>query len=100
MLVRERNRIPNPCRLLQIPVFVGLQQNNVAIDHGIGRIHVAENLCPCRIRQSFIAVDVQFGPLLFSLIPVENSQGNTHADAKVLVDGRIAPEIECERGIG
>ncbi len=89
MLVRKRDGVPDSRRLLQIPVFIGLEQDYRAVDRGVRRIHVAEDLRPRRLHQFFVPVDVQFRALLLPLIPVEDAQRDADTEADRLVRKRV-----------
>ena len=47
-----------------------------------------------------VAVDVQLRAALFALIAIKDSQRDAHAEPDVLVDGRVAADIETEDRIG
>src|ERR1035441_9699931 len=60
MLIGKGNRLANLGRQLQVLRLIRAQQVQIAVDHRIGRIHVAEHLRLGGVSQPFVAVDVQF----------------------------------------
>ena len=69
------------------------------VDRGVGGIDVAEDLARCvELAQLFVASMSSFGAQLFALVAIEDAQRDSHAEADVGVDGRIAAEIKPKVG--
>src|SRR6516225_5765288 len=81
MLIGERDRLPHSYRLLQITGLVGPQQSQVRFHGSICRIDITDDLRLGGIHQPLVTTNVESRPLLFALVPVENTQRNTDAHA-------------------
>src|SRR5271165_444148 len=85
MLVRKRNRIAYPRRLIAILVSVWLEQCNIALHLFISGIDIAENLRPGGIGQLLTAVNIDQRPFLLSLVAIEDPQRYVEAEAEGIV---------------
>src|ERR1700739_965298 len=84
MLPRIGDRLPDPQSLRQIFIPVRPQQRDVAVQLGVCRVNIAEDLCLSGVCQLLIAADVDPGALLLALVAVENAQGDAYADTQRL----------------
>ena len=97
---RKTKSCPARSSLFQVLVLIRFEKNHGAVDRGIGGIHIAEHLRPrCRC-ESVIAINIQLCAQFFALIAIEDPQRNTDAEPDVLIDRRIAPDIETEGRVG
>src|ERR1700730_246943 len=85
MLIGEGNRVPDSRCLIDILLFVWLEQLDVAAHLLIRRVDIAEDPSPGGFRQLAAAVDVDQRPLLLALIAVEDPQRYVEAEAEGIV---------------
>ena len=88
--------------LRQIFRLVRAQQSQRAVNGGVARIDIAQNLRLGCITQFFAACDIKLGAQFFALVAVEDAQRNIYADSyslarKRIVSGRI---VRLPRGEG
>src|ERR1700723_1239454 len=87
MLVRKRDRVADLEGAGKIQRFVGLEQADCSHQRHVSGIYIAEYLRFGSVAKMLGAGDVELGPQLLALIPVEDAQGKIDAEADV---GRIA----------
>ena len=81
MFVGEGYSVAHAQCLIVILLPIRLEKRNIAAHYLVGRVHIAEHLGPRRFARLPAAVDVNQGPFLFALVPIEDTQRNAHADA-------------------
>src|ERR1700678_2322493 len=85
MLIRKSNGVADACGLIFIFVAVWRQQSYVAANLFVRGVHVAEDLCPRRIRQLLVVIDVNERSFFLALVAVKDSQRNAYVEAQSLI---------------
>src|ERR1700689_4128003 len=104
MLVGKENGVTHADGLLQIVSFVRLQQGDVAVESGVGGIHVAVDLGFGGLAQLFVALDVDLRAQLFALVGIEDAQRNADAGPESVqgvgvVEGAVVGVPEADGGV-
>jgi hypothetical protein len=105
MLIGVSHGVAHTAGLVIVLGFVGLEQDDVAFDLGVGGVDVAEDLLAGGLRQLAGAAYIDLRALFLALVAIEEAQGYREAEAERLVgigivEGRIVGVPGGESGVG